>query len=104
MWQKGGMAVIDKTYQALLTMPWHGKLKGFTNDNDITHLTRYFTNQWLSDIHQNQMLDLLQHDSTLDKDTAGIEVENIAFMVFIEHGYKVQDTNKYQNSNYFAWA
>ena len=98
------MATVDEIYQALSAMPWYSKIEGFTNDEDITHLTWYLTNQWLSDVHQNEMLDLLQHDLALDAAIACIEVENMAFMVFIKWGYKAQATDSYENSNYFAHA
>jgi hypothetical protein len=36
--------------------------------------------------------------------TQGIEVENLAFMVFIEHGYQAQESGEYTESSYFAHA
>lgn len=50
------------------------------------------------------MLDILQQDLALDPATIGVEVENLAFMTFIERGYEAKDTDAYENSNYFARA
>ena len=52
-------ALIDETYLALSTLQWSGNIEGFDNEEPVNHLGRYATHQWLSDVHKNQMLNML---------------------------------------------
>jgi hypothetical protein len=54
--------VVDEVYLALSQLPWSGNVKGFSEEEEITHLHKYGTTTWLSTTHENQMLDLLQQD------------------------------------------
>lgn len=49
----------------LSSLSWSGNIKGFDNAEPLHHVATYITHGWLSDVHQNQMLDILHHDLTL---------------------------------------
>jgi len=102
-WKKS-KPLIDEAYLALSTLQWSGNIRGFDNEELINNLARYCTHQWLTDTHENQMLDLLRRDLALDPTCSTIEVENLAFMTFIERGYGVRESGEYAESNYFAHA
>lgn len=102
-WKKQS-SFVDDTYLALSNLPWFGNIQGFDNQEPISDLARYITHEWLTDVHENQMLDLLRRHLFLDPTTRGIEVENLAFMVFIERGYRARESGEYAESNYFAHA
>jgi hypothetical protein len=95
---------VDKTYLVLSNLPWFGNIQGFDNEEPISTLARYVTHKWLTDVHENQMLDLLRRHVLLNPATQTIEVENLAFMVFIERGYEARESGEYTVSNYFAHA
>jgi hypothetical protein len=102
-WKKS-KSLIDEAYLALSTLPWSGNIQGFSNEEPISTLARYATHEWLTDVHENQMLDLLRRDLALDLTGGMIEIANLAFMVFIERGYKARESGEYAESNYFAHA
>jgi hypothetical protein len=102
-WKKS-KALVDKAFLALSTLQWSGTIQGFDNNEPISDLARYCTHQWLSDVHKNQMLDLLRRDLILDPMASHIEVENLAFMLFIERGYEARNSRDYEQRNYFAHA
>lgn len=54
--------LVNAVYQVLSWLPWSGSIQGFTEKEDVMHLHKYATMGWLSTVHENQMLDLLQHD------------------------------------------
>jgi hypothetical protein len=51
--------LIDQVYDSLGSLPWSGNIKGFSKPEPIYKLATYATRQWLSTIHENQMLNLL---------------------------------------------
>ncbi|KAG2067101.1 hypothetical protein BDR04DRAFT_1028389, partial [Suillus decipiens] len=51
--------LITKIYNALTCISWSGKLSGFATAEPVVELASYATDEWLSDVHENQMLDLL---------------------------------------------
>lgn len=95
-------SLIDEAYLALSTLQWSGNIQGFDNEEPINHLARYATHQWLSDIHENQMLDILRRELLLDPTTSGIEVESLEFLGYIESAYKQRGSGEYEESKYFA--
>jgi hypothetical protein len=105
--KKGGRhlnALIDKTYLALSTLQWSGDIQGFNEPAPMNQLAKYATHQWLSDIYENQMLDILQQKLLLNPATLAIEVGNLVFMHYIERGYGERDSGQYAKSKYFAQA
>jgi hypothetical protein len=47
------------------TLPWQGKVKGFSDDGDIIDLFDFLSKRWLKSGHQNMMLDILRRELTL---------------------------------------
>jgi len=71
--------LIEGVYNALGSILWFSNIKGFENLEQIWNLARYATNQWLSNVHQNQMIDLLCHDLWFHQAGWLIEVEPTYF-------------------------
>jgi hypothetical protein len=101
---KHSNTLIDETYLALSTLQWSGDIQGFDDAGPMNQLAKYATHQWLSDVHENQMLDILRQKLLLDPTTQAIEVESLAFMRYIERGYEQRDSGQYIESKYFAHA
>ena len=99
---KNSGALIDQTYLALSTLQWSGDIQGFDNAEPMNHLARYATHQWLTDVHENQMLNMLRQELLLDPTKQDIEVQSLTFMTWIESGYNRRD--KYDGSQYFSQA
>ncbi|KAG1898062.1 uncharacterized protein F5891DRAFT_1240510 [Suillus fuscotomentosus] len=58
--KEGTQTLIDKVYNALNSVLWSANIRGFSNTERTVTLATYCTDEWLSDIQENQMLDLLQ--------------------------------------------
>jgi hypothetical protein len=71
--------LIDKVYNNLAALPWSGKTKGFSNEEPIYKLTTYATHHWLSNVHENQMLDLFRMEIRLDSSKCRIIVMDTNF-------------------------
>jgi hypothetical protein len=93
--------LIDETYLALSTLRWSGDIQGFDNMRPMNQLAKYATHQWLSDVHEDQMLDLLRQTLLLNPATHAIEVGNLDFMFYVERGYEQRDSG-YAKMKYFA--
>lgn len=52
--------LIARVMDALAILPQTGNIKGFESGGPIYELARYTTNDWLTDVHESQMLDLLR--------------------------------------------
>jgi hypothetical protein len=87
--------LIDETYLALSTIWWSGDIQGFYNDEPINNLAQYATHQWFSNIHENQMLDILQWELLLDPAEQSIEVQSLIFMTWIKWAYKQCNSAQY---------
>jgi hypothetical protein len=59
---KGVTQCVDDVYQAMSSLPWSGSVQGFSEHEDIIHLHKYATTDWLASVHENQMLDILRDD------------------------------------------
>lgn len=44
----------------LANLPWHGRIKGFSDNEDVTYLAAFASTKWLSDLHETFMLECLQ--------------------------------------------
>ncbi|KAG0701715.1 hypothetical protein DFH29DRAFT_1000024 [Suillus ampliporus] len=86
------------------SISWFGNVKGFENSEPIWNLARYATDQWLSNVHENQMIDLLRCDLRFHQDGRLIEVEHTYFFKSIRQAYESRDTGEYEMSKYFAWT
>lgn len=92
----------EKAYNSLSGLSWSGKIKGFDDEEPINTLARYATHQWLTDVHEHQMLNILQRELMLDPGAKGIVVGNLWMMGFIERAYKERDMGTYNDSPYFG--
>ena len=54
--------VVTEVCQTLEELSWYGSVRGFSDSPEIDYLHKYLTTAWLSTIHEEQMLDLLQVD------------------------------------------
>jgi hypothetical protein len=54
--------LVDAVYHALSQLPWSGSVAGFSEEESPIHLYKYTTTDWLTTIHENQMLNLLSYD------------------------------------------
>lgn len=71
----------------------------------IYELSAYLTTEWLSDVHENQMLDILRSKQTLSCSNRPIIVENVHFVQFILAAYQCRNkTNQYADDRYFLRA
>ncbi|KZP14370.1 hypothetical protein FIBSPDRAFT_701618, partial [Athelia psychrophila] len=41
-------------------LPWHGRIKGFSDNEDVAYLAAFASTCWLSDVHETFMLECLQ--------------------------------------------
>jgi hypothetical protein len=54
--------LVGRVYAVLDRLPWFGSVHGFSQPCNIVDLHQYATSNWLRTVHEDQMLDLLQHD------------------------------------------
>ena len=101
---KHSCSLIDETYTVLSTLQWSGNIHGFDNNEPINHLAKYATHQWLTDVHENQMLDILRRELLLDQSSSCIEVESLEFIHYIESAYQQWHLEQYGVSRCFAHA
>ncbi|KAG2157541.1 hypothetical protein DEU56DRAFT_906175 [Suillus clintonianus] len=71
--------LIGKVMDALAILPWAGNIKGFESEGPIYELVRYTTNDWLTDVHESQMLDLLRKKVHQTPGGFKIEIKNTYF-------------------------
>lgn len=95
-------SAVETTYTMLTTLTWSGFVHGFDNLEPIESLATYATRDWLSDVHENQMLDLLRMAVTRRADGQRFEVENAAFWKFLTHAYDKRELGTYLTDRYFV--
>ena len=96
--------LVERAYNSLSALSWSGKIKGFNDEEHINTLARYATHQWLTNVHEHQMLNFLQCKLKFDHVANGVEVGNLWMMGFIQQAYKEQDLGTYNQSTYFKPA
>jgi hypothetical protein len=94
------LTVIEEAYNILSALPWSGEIHGFDNTEPIHSLASYATHQWMSDVHENQMLDILRRSLML-RGESGFEIENLAFIPVLEQAYKHRESGEYEEIRYF---
>jgi hypothetical protein len=92
--------MIDEVYDALSSILWAGNVKGFSNDEPIYKLATYMTHHWLSNVHEDQMLDPLQTEIKFDATSPPVIIKNLEFFHALSSAYKQQNTN-YETSRHF---
>jgi hypothetical protein len=59
----GGLpSVVERASGALQSIVWSGDIRGFSNAEPIASLSLYATKEWLTDVQESHMLDLLWID------------------------------------------
>ncbi|KAF9236437.1 hypothetical protein BU15DRAFT_50062, partial [Melanogaster broomeanus] len=94
--------LIQQVYNTLALLPWSGDICGFEANDPILKLHTYTTNNWLSDTHENQMLDLLRRKLCQQPNGLQVLVENTFFINYLQKGYECQEAGEYESSKYFA--
>jgi hypothetical protein len=64
-------ALVGEVFALLSTLPWSGNIRGFDNAEPLYCLATYVTRDWFSDVHQNQMLDILRRTLVLEPQSSG---------------------------------
>ena len=103
-WWGKDSGLVERAYNSLSALPWSGKIEGFDDEEPINTLARYATHQWLTNVHEHQMLNILQHELKFDHAANGVEVGNLWMMGFIQLVYKEWDLGTYNQSTYFKPA
>lgn len=55
-------ALVARVYETLSSVSWSGYLNGFDEKDSIYHLAKFGTDAWLTDVQEDQMLQLLRRD------------------------------------------
>lgn len=90
------MVSVINVNQALSKIPWSTYLQGFPGDPSVETLTTYMiSNEWLTDVHKSQLLELLRQDLQRMPQTQkeGTNVEDVFFIILICNAY--QDREHY---------
>ncbi|KAF7969102.1 hypothetical protein HWV62_28304 [Athelia sp. TMB] len=95
--------LIEEVYSGLLTLSWSGKTRGFSNQEPVSTLATYATRRWLSDAHEDQMLDLPRTDIRLDPSKPAIDIKGTHFLSKIQQAYVKKDTGEYKDGRAFEW-
>ena len=95
---------MERAYNSLSALSWSGNIKGFDDKEPINILVRYATHQWLTDVHEHQMLNILQCELKFDHVANDVEMGNLWMMGFIQQVYKEWDLGTYNQSTYFKPA
>jgi hypothetical protein len=95
--------LIEQAYTMLGLLQWSGFVLGFENRETITHLTAYMTQEWLSDIHEIQMLELLRSTIHQRKGTIEVEIEGPYFYRYLKSAVEAGDS-RYRDAASFARA
>jgi hypothetical protein len=79
-------------------LPWTGFILGFEISKKVDHLTAYMTQEWLSDVHETQMLELLQSALYQQKASVEVEIEGPYFHNYLKSTLEAGES-KYKNSS-----
>ena len=100
---KRSQDLIDQAYTMLGSLPWSGFVLGFETHEKINHLTAYMTQEWLSDVHEMQMLKLLQIAVCRQMATTRIEIEGPYFYGYLKSAFEAGELT-YKDSASFSRA
>jgi hypothetical protein len=85
-----------KIYNTLTSISWSGTLDGFAVAEPVVELAVYATDDWLSDVHENQMLDLLQRRVQHQPQSQKIKIKDIYFYGFLKKTYETHNSGEYE--------
>jgi hypothetical protein len=83
------VASLINAQQALSNIPWNKSLQGFPGNPSVETLATYMTpNEWLTDEHEAQLLELLKRDLQEMPQKEGTNIEDVFFVSLICNAYK----------------
>ena len=94
-------SLIDEVYSNLTSLAWAGDVRGFSEHEPVHKLATYATHNWLSSVHENQMLDLLRTEIRLDRTRPRIVIKSTDFPHALQAAYEQRDTGDYMDNRYF---
>ena len=100
MVQEPRSVLIREALQAISYLPWSGYIEGLESKVKTHNLSAFFTTEWLSDNHEELMLELLK----IDLRNAGqhdILVEDTAFMLLLAAAHA--ERQNYASDQHYAW-
>jgi len=93
-------ALVGRAYNALASTSWSANIKGFSASIPTYHLSTYLTRQWLSDEHENQMLDLLRHEVNHKQKGDEVDVGDVFFLQRLSRLHREGVTEYISNKSY----
>jgi len=92
--------LISCIYEKLSSIQWSGNMHGFSASVPIHHLTSFLSQEWLSDHHETQMLDLLRLEINR-KQAGSVQIGNVFFTTHLKEIHKNAST--YTASKEYEW-
>ena len=101
-WTVETLALIKRVYNMLGCLSWNEDISGFSTKIPTHYLSTYLTTDWLSDLHESQLLDLLRQEiHQKGKDDLEVVVGDVFFISKLKE-MKNQPSN-YASSPQYAW-
>ncbi|KAI0703087.1 hypothetical protein C8Q76DRAFT_581963, partial [Earliella scabrosa] len=94
--------LVDQALVALATLPYSYPLSGFSNSELTSSLVTYTSHAWLSDVHENQMLDILRTNLLRQPEGLFAVVENTYIWKHLESAYRAGDPTSYKADRVYA--
>lgn len=89
---------LTETQKVLATLPWTTQIQSIDIPDPVHELATYASREWLSDVHENQMLELLRLGVEHDKDLNGsISVKGVFFYPTLLSAFN-EGTDMYANA------
>ncbi len=96
------LALIKRVYDMLGCLSWNEDISGFSTKMSTHYLSTYLTTDWLSDLHESQLLDLLQQEIH-QKGKGGLEVD-VGDVFFISKLKEISNRpSNYASGPQYAW-
>lgn len=95
--------LVQQAYMMLGILPWIGFILGSEIHEKIDHLATYMMQEWLSDVHGTQMLELLWSAVHWQKASVEVEIEGPYFYHYLKSALEAGES-KYKDSASFIHA
>lgn len=93
--------LIDEVNNALGCIPWSGSIHGFEIAIPTSILSVYGTQEWFTDEHEDQMLDLLRREMMESGISSSADIENTQWPVKLRQAY--EDQERYGTGTNYGW-
>ena len=94
--------LVDQALTALATLPYSCPLSGFSNAELTSSLVTYTSHAWLSDVHENQLLDMLRTNLLRRPKDLFVVVGNTYIWKHFESAFRAQDLSSYRKDRVYA--